>query len=154
MKNIGKVELSVSWQDELKLIEDHIRQKSLDDKGARLQILEAGCGQEWFINIKDIDYVLTGVDLDKAALDIRKNVLNDLQETVQGDLRTVVFENSSFDVIYNAYVLEHIEGAEAVLKSFVRWLKPDGLLILHIPLAVKLSGFCKFRGRVKVFYLC
>ena len=85
--------------------------------------------------------MLTGVDLDKAALEIRKNVLNDLHEIIEGDLRTVAFDDARFDVIYNAYVLEHIDGAEFVLKRFVDWLKPGGSLILHIPDPNSVQGF-------------
>ena len=48
---------------------------------------------------------------------------------------------SSYDVIYNSYVLEHVEGAETVLENFVSWLKPGGLMIITIPDPDSVYGF-------------
>lgn len=98
-----------------------------------LSMLEAGCGNSWQLQLPGVQYVLTGVDLNQDALDIRKFEKRDLHEAVLGDLRTVSLDESKFDVIYNSFVLEHIAGAEQVLDNFLRWLRPGGLLILRIP---------------------
>lgn len=98
-----------------------------------MDILEAGCGRKWRFNLKDVQYTLTGVDVDKNALDIRMNEKCDLDIAILADLRTVSLEESSYDVIYSQYVLEHINGAENVLANFVRWLKPGGIMILVFP---------------------
>ena len=58
-----------------------------------------------------------------------------------GDLRTIDLEESKYDVIYSSFVLEHIDDAERVLHNFVRWLKPDGILILRIPDRDSAFGF-------------
>jgi SAM-dependent methyltransferase len=121
------------------LIEDHIR-RELRQAGP-IRILEAGCGQKWPLDLKGIEHTLTGLDIDKAALDIRKNVTRDLDETIHGDLRYAAFGAGQFDVIYSAYVLEHIKEAEAVLENFSRWLRKGGLLILLIPDANSVRGF-------------
>jgi SAM-dependent methyltransferase len=139
MRQLPSLELSTSWEQEIRLIESAIKGTSIAD-GA-LKILEAGCGQRWNLNLEGVEYVLTGVDLDSDALDIRKNVLKDLHEAFVGDLRTINFDSGRFDVIYNSFVLEHIQGAEIVLKSFVRWLKPGGLIILRIPDPDSVKGF-------------
>jgi SAM-dependent methyltransferase len=98
-----------------------------------LKILEAGCGRKWYFGMNGIRYELTGVDLDGAALEARMKREADLHHAIVGDLRTVELEPQSFDVIYNAYVLEHIPNAETVLRRFVEWLKPGGLLIITVP---------------------
>jgi SAM-dependent methyltransferase len=98
-----------------------------------IDILEAGCGQRWLLNLEGTRFHLTGVDLDEDALEIRKNVRKDLDEAIHGDLRTIEFGDRRFDVIYSAFVLEHIDGAEAVLSRMTGWLKPGGLIVIEIP---------------------
>ena len=101
-----------------------------------LRILEAGCGRHWPLELS-VPYRLTGLDLDEDALAARK----DLDQAVVGDLRTVQFPPRSFDVIYNAFVLEHVSGAQHVLERFVRWLAPGGMLIIKIPDRDSAYGF-------------
>jgi ubiquinone/menaquinone biosynthesis C-methylase UbiE len=91
--------------------------------------------------LKGIEHTLTGLDIDKAALEIRKNVTRDLDETVHADLRYANLDAAQFDLIYSSYVLEHIEEAEDVLQNFSRWLRKGGLLILLIPDAESVRGF-------------
>lgn len=113
-------------------IRDHV-------KNGADQILEAGCGRYWLFNLEDIEYTLTGVDLDRDALEVRKE--KDLDIAIFGDLRTVELAPRSFDIIYNSFVLEHVDGAQAVLENFVTWLKPGGLLILLFPNRNSVYGF-------------
>jgi SAM-dependent methyltransferase len=100
---------------------------------APIEILEAGCGQRWLLKLDGKNFRLIGVDLDKDALEIRKNVRKDLDEAIHGDLRTISFGERRFDVVYSAFVLEHIEGAEPVLARMASWLKPGGIIIIEIP---------------------
>jgi SAM-dependent methyltransferase len=101
-----------------------------------LRILEAGCGRKWTISLS-VPYRLTGLDLDPDALAARK----DLDQALVGDLRTAEFPPHSFDVIYNAFVLEHVRGARQVLERFLRWLAPGGMLILKVPDRDSAYGF-------------
>lgn len=110
------------------------------DRG-RLEILEAGCGRRWPYRLKGVDFHLTGVDLDSAALKIRQEEQGDLHEAILDDLRTVTFDDKRFDIIYSAYVLEHVAGLEGVLQNFVKWIKPGGLLILKFPDRDSVYGF-------------
>jgi SAM-dependent methyltransferase len=139
MKHLSPLELSPSLEREVQLIENFIKQQVPTD--GIIRILEAGCGQRWVLRLNGVKYLLTGVDLDPYALDIRKNVMKDLDEAVVGDLRTVTFDAAKFDVVYNCFVLEHIHGAENVLQSFVRWLKPGGLIVIRIPDPDSVQGF-------------
>ena len=106
------------------------------DKG-RIHILEAGCGRRWPYRFDDVDFVLTGVDLDADALRIRQQGKKDLHAAILGDLRAVTFDKYSFDIIYSAYVLEHIAETERVLLNFLDWIKPGGLIILKFPTATR-----------------
>jgi SAM-dependent methyltransferase len=113
------------------LLNEFVKRQSGDDTA--IDILEAGCGQRWLLKLDGKNYFLTGVDLDKDALEIRKTVRKDLHEAIHGDLRTIAFDNRRFDVVYSAFVLEHISGAEDVLTRMTGWLKPNGLIIIEIP---------------------
>lgn len=119
-----------SWQDERAQLSAWVLEHGRTL--GRLDILEAGCGLAWHLELDDLPFHLTGVDSDAAALAQRK-AAGDLDEAVLGDLRTVEFEPGSFDVVYNSFVLEHIEGAEQVLDHFVSWTRPGGILVLRFP---------------------
>jgi len=121
------------------IMADHIKQEAASN-GA-LNILEAGCGAQLNLDLEGVQYKLTGVDIDKNQLDIRKNQEEDLDICILGDLRSVSLKENEYDVIYSSYVLEHIDGAEGVLENFLRWLKPGGILILRIPNRESVRGF-------------
>jgi len=101
--------------------------------GGEIEILEAGCGRNWNIDLGGISYRITGIDVDAEALRYREEIVNDLDVAIVGDLRTVDFQKGSFDVVFSAFVLEHISGAAQVLDRMVDALKPGGLLILRTP---------------------
>jgi SAM-dependent methyltransferase len=128
-----------SDQEEIELLESHIER--LYDGRTPLKILEAGCGPRWPLRLRGVSYRLTGVDLDGEALQRRQRDARDLDETILGDLRQVEFAPGSFDVIYNAFVLEHIDNAALVLEKFSRWLRPGGLLMLMLPDRDSVFGF-------------
>lgn len=121
----------LDYPTELKLLEDLIRRQARPD--STLQILEAGCGREWYFGLNDVSFEVTGVDEDSHALAYRKNEKGDLDHCIIGDLRAIDLPAAYFDVVYCSFVLEHIDGAERALDNFVRWLKPGGLLIIRVP---------------------
>lgn len=114
------------------MIGNHIKSLAARSDGL-LDILEAGCGRRWNIALDGVDYRLTGIDLDPDALAHRENVVGDLDVAIVGDLRTVELPDDYYDVVFSAFVLEHIPGAEAVLDRMVATLKPGGLLVLRVP---------------------
>lgn len=110
-------------------------------KDGLINILEAGCGQKWPLDLADIDYKLTGVDISKEALEIRKENEGDLDRTIVDDLRNVKLDREEFDIVYCRDVLEHINGAEQVLTNFFKWLKNKGLIIVMFPDRDSVFGF-------------
>jgi SAM-dependent methyltransferase len=123
-----------SLKEESKLLEEQINALP----ARPLQILEAGCGQHWTLKL-GVPFELTGIDADADALAMRRG--KDLKEAVHGDLRTIQLPEAHFDVVYSAFVLEHVADAEIVLANFARWLKPNGLMILLIPDRDSAYGF-------------
>lgn len=128
-----------SYAQEKKIFVQYINGRGSNNK--TIKILEAGCGRRWTIDLNGIDYHLTGIDLDGKALHHRVTEVKDLHEGIEGDLRKINLPEESFDVIYNSFVLEHIDGAEDVLRKFVQWLKPGGILIIRIPDKQSAFGF-------------
>ncbi|HTQ36124.1 MAG TPA: methyltransferase domain-containing protein [Steroidobacteraceae bacterium] len=126
-------------RDELAILEGHIKAQSRP--GQTMAVLEAGCGREWYFRMEGIDYELTGIDLDAEALKARQEIKKDLTHGIVGDLRTAQLPAATFDLVYNAYVLEHVAGAELVLRNMVHWLKPGGLLIVRVPDKDSVQGF-------------
>lgn len=107
----------------------------------RLEILEAGCGQSWTFELDDVDYRLTGLDLDAAALRIRVEERKDLDVAIHGDLCTAALPAEGYDVVYSAFVLEHIEDAPVALDNLASWVRPGGRLILRLPDPKSVRGF-------------
>jgi SAM-dependent methyltransferase len=127
------------YETELALLESYLQQQV--SQGEVLQVLEAGCGREWYFRMDGIAYELTGVDTDCAALEARRQSKRDLTHCIVADLRTAALEPDKYDVIYNAFVLEHVRGAEQILENFVQWLRPGGILILRFPDRDGVQGF-------------
>jgi SAM-dependent methyltransferase len=139
MKARTPIPLTNGWDHTMEVMSREIR--SIKDPGKVLEILEAGCGRKWDLDIGDGGYVLTGIDLDPEALRIRRHETKDLHEGIVGDLRTADFGQRTFDVIFSCYVLEHVPGAQQVLENFNRWVKPGGLIIIMIPDPYSAYGF-------------
>lgn len=121
-----------SYHEQDEWIADAIR-RIAQRSGRQIEILEAGCGNKWPIDLRGIDYRLTGADLDSAALRLRQDREKDLQDTILGDLCTINFTPESFDVVYCAYVLEHIRDADVALGNLLGSLKSGGLIVIRVP---------------------
>ncbi|HEU4661834.1 MAG TPA: class I SAM-dependent methyltransferase [Pseudolabrys sp.] len=109
--------------------------------GRRLSIAEAGCGQRWTLDLSDIEYTLTGIDLDPVALELRQTRVGDLDVAIVGDLCSLRLPEASFDIVFSSFVLEHVPRADIALENLIRWLKPGGLLILRLPDRNTARGF-------------
>lgn len=138
-QQLGPLKLVHSYREAVQMMEQWVRAKS---SGAPLAILEAGCGTMWPLKLDGIPYTLTGVDLDQNALEVRRRSARPQDRLIHGDLRTrTQFGSGQFDVIYNSFVLEHVDGAQQVLDNFLEWLKPGGILILRVPDRDSVYGF-------------
>jgi SAM-dependent methyltransferase len=139
MNKHGDLEYIESRKQQHELVECLIKKQA--SSSAPLKILEAGCGISWPFKLAGIQYFLTGVDIDSAALEIRKNTLSDLDETIEGDLCLVDLGVEQYDVIYCSNVLEHVKNADLAVKNFVKWIKPGGIIIILIPDPHSVEGF-------------
>jgi SAM-dependent methyltransferase len=106
-----------------------------------VRILEAGCGRRWNLDLAGVDFHVTGIDLSAESMRMRLEEAGDLDEAIVGDLRAVSLTPGSYDVVFSSFVLEHVEGAEAVLDRLVPAIRPGGLLLLRIPDRDSVYGF-------------
>ena len=109
--------------------------------GRPLSILEAGCGREWGLDLTGMDYTLTGVDLDPAASSCARQrfatwMLQSLAISVRSSYPQLPL------MLYSAAMSWNMcNGPISPCRTFVKWLKPGGLLLLCVPERESARGF-------------
>jgi len=95
-------------------------------------ILDLGCGtgvgKKDTYSLRKFVSTVIGIDIDKG---INKNTLVD--EKVIGDTFLLPFKNSTFDLIYSDYVLEHVNRPQSFVVEVRRVLKSSGYFIVRTP---------------------
>lgn len=129
----------------------------------------AGRGNVVQMNFKGLAAFVAGVDPDQAVF---TNPHLDEARLLSPQAGAIPYEDESFDVVYCANVLEHVERPETTFEEVVRVLKPGGIFIAktpnknhYMPMIARITpiGFHKFynglRGRertdtFKTLYRC
>jgi len=100
------------------------------------RILELGCGNGNLTRRLGRHFSMTAVDLDQGYLDSAQ---------AHGDAPTVNFQrinllepapeawHHQFDSLLSCQVLEHFPDDRAILKNYLRCLKPGGRVVLQLP---------------------
>jgi SAM-dependent methyltransferase len=113
---------------------DNLRRERLLQvaSGPGLRLAELGCGGTPAIFLAErcatfvaVDFSSTGLSEAAAALK-RANVTF---ETVEADITNLPFEDHTFDVVYSAHAIYHIDAAEgqaAALQEAMRIVRPGG----------------------------
>jgi len=140
LQKLKLLDAEQSWSQQYEVLSSFV-QSYFSEKDSVINILEAGCGRKWHLDLGNLSYKLTGIDISKEAIKLRKANEGDLDRAIIGDLRNVNMDRETFDIVYNFYVIEHITGVEQVLTNFFTWLKPKGLLILAFPDRDSVFGF-------------
>ncbi|MFZ5365473.1 MAG: class I SAM-dependent methyltransferase [Patescibacteria group bacterium] len=118
--------INPEWQDSLTLY------KEIIDKyvNQETRILDIGCGHGDYL--KDV-YSKTsytyGIDPDRSALS--KNSI--IKNKFCFEAETLSFCDNFFDLVVNAWVMEHLINPYPVFKEIFRVLKPSGKLIFLTP---------------------
>lgn len=96
-------------------------------------ILDLGCGEGSRLNlVTDSKYKGTGIDISSTAIRLAKKNFPKLT-FFQGDLERTQFRDNSFDLVYSAYVLEHLSNPTKILSEAIRLTARDGYLVLIAP---------------------
>jgi SAM-dependent methyltransferase len=102
--------------------------KGLADKADR--ILDLGCGEGTRLNW--LTKKGTGVDINGKAISLAKKKYPGHNFLI-GDLSKLPFSKGSFDLVYSAYVFEHLKKPEKAFKEAVKVLKKRGRLVIVAP---------------------
>lgn len=94
-------------------------------------ILDMGCGEGSRLN-KLSGKKKIGVDISSTAIKIAKKKYPELNFFVY-DLEKLPLKDESFDLVYSAYVLEHLSNPEKVLAEAIRLVSKNGFLVLIAP---------------------
>jgi SAM-dependent methyltransferase len=98
--------------------------------------LDAGCGRGLYtrILIKRAQKV-AALDYCKESIDVLKRRLARVSHLslFVGSATDLPFENEQFDLVLHSEVLEHIDDDRKVLSELFRVLKPEGRLIISVP---------------------
>lgn len=99
------------------------------------RVLDAGCGLGYGIEILSSAGATeaVGVDLNAGAVEEARRRIGGAGEVRLGDVRSLEFEDGSFDLVVCFETIEHIEDAPAALAEFRRVLGPGGVLLLSSP---------------------
>src|SRR5688500_12329434 len=101
-----------------------------------LRVLDAGCGfATTSARIQELGNEVTGIDSSADAKTIAKTRISRFVLADVDDMESVGRElgDARFDVLILADVLEHLPWPVGTLKTYLRWLKDDGSVIVSLP---------------------
>ena len=111
----------------------HEGEKVLKDYAMNVNsILDLGCGEGSRLNLLSEGKYAIGLDISKTAIRLAKENYPRVN-FIQADLENIPLKGDSFELIYSAYVLEHLTKPEKVLSEGLRLLTNGGCLILIAP---------------------
>lgn len=109
---------------------------ALAPRGRVGRLLEMGCGGNPALEFAALAERYQGVDFSRQGLDLASGRLAAAGvefALTEADITALPFEDESFDAVYSAHVLYHIdnrEGQEAALAEALRVLRPGGTAVL------------------------
>jgi len=84
-----------------------------------------------------IDYAQPYTNTGQDVVDIACDVIRE----------KIPVPNDTFDYVYSSHMIEDVEDTNAVLREFIRILKPGGNLILVFPDQPKYEKYCRRTGQ-------
>lgn len=130
--NIARSERDFWWYRGVRTILDRMLAPYLDGRKI-VRALEAGCGTGYFSYLlqKERGWPLVSMDLSSEGLRYARAM--GVQRPVQGDICTLPFASSAFDIVLSMDVLPHLPaGAEQhAVREMARVLAPGGLLVVR-----------------------
>ena len=116
-----------------------ILDKYIDKIKKNYRILDTGCGTGALMKeINNHHGVVFGVDVSEKAINFcKKRGIGNLQI---GSITNIPFADSSFDVVLDLDVLEHVKNDEQGILEIKRVLKKDGIAVFFVPAFMFLWG--------------
>jgi len=111
--------------------------------GPGLRVLDLGCRSGALTQHYAPGNHVTGVDIDRSALDIASGRLG--IETVWADVEEgLPFDAESFDVVVAGELLEHLADPAALIAEVRRVLRPGGRFVGSVPNAFRLKSRLRY----------
>lgn len=115
------------------------------------KILDIGCGDGiWYLELLKKGISVAGLDTSSHDLNKlleRAKMLNLKPEIMRADAQKMPFADNTFDKIYSISTFEHIKDDENVFGEAKRVSKPNGLMVISVPLK-KVPLFTKIAVRM------
>lgn len=113
-------------------------------KYPQCHLLDIGCGWEARLLLSIEANIAKGVGIDFKAPSICRDKISTISAKI---LKTLPFEDNSFDVVTLLAVLEHLSYPDDILEEINRVLKPGGVLVGTVPskLAKPVLEFLSYR---------
>lgn len=93
--------------------------------------LDVGCGSGSVLGLaRSLGWRVSGIEMDAAAAAKARRFTGDVYV---GDILDAPFPDASFDVVSAFHVPEHVVDPVTVVRRMVRWLAPNGLLVIEVP---------------------
>jgi ubiquinone/menaquinone biosynthesis C-methylase UbiE len=109
-----------------------VMRELIQEAGGKKKILDLGCGDGTRLSIIGKRKIAVGVDESDFAIKEGRKRYPRLK-LIKGDISKLPFNAGKFDLVYSAFVLEHLDEPEEVLNEAIRVLKKNGVLFLAAP---------------------
>ena len=107
-------------------------------EAGKKRIIEVGCEAGVSSLILSDNFDKTLLDLNPRAIEVSEKLFNSYKKEgsfVVADMFDMPFDDASFDIVFNAGVIEHFKKKELkeAFKEYGRILAPDGVMIIGFP---------------------
>ncbi|UCE38204.1 MAG: class I SAM-dependent methyltransferase [Thermoplasmata archaeon] len=113
------------------------------------KILEVGCGTAY------CSQKLSSAEVDSYAIDYSEKAKiywrNNSVHYFIGDGFFLPFKSNSFDVVWNAGVLEHFTNPQELLREMIRVCKPGGIVCVFVPYIFDFTAHLKLYGEENIY---
>ncbi len=153
---------NISGTDSFYFAEHKVKEMRRFEEDKELTVLDLGCGDgatEFFFNKWFPKFIIAGIDVSSKSIEEakKKQLKNSTFQVLDTD--HIPFANDSFDIVFIAGVLHHIDEykRQKIVNELFRVLKQNGRLYLfeHNPLnpfTRYLVNTCNFDKGVKLLY--
>lgn len=106
----------------------------------RGRLLDVSCGEGTFLSFaRAVGFDVVGIDFSMVALQKSQRDVGSLP-IVLANAEQLPFDDQSFDTVTNLGSLEHYLSPELGVSEMARVLRPDGVVVLHVPNTFGLFG--------------
>ena len=111
----------------------HLAMKKLAEiASSATQILDMGCGEGTRLGLLKSKAEKYGIDINKFAITNARKKYKNIKFEI-GNLENLPYKDNFFDLVYSAYVFEHLDNPKKVIAEGLRVLKKNGHLIIIAP---------------------